>query len=255
MTVSDRDRKMLWALARNQCAICKIELVRAARGGSAPLVVGEECHIASPRGNVPRGTSDLLGAAPDSYENLILLCPSDHAVIDKAEEQYPPERLRRIKAEHEAWVKTSPNAIPAPLKIRRGAPAVLIEVEDGPQLLALVCGCHETSLDHEPLASQDEVDLVGGFLQLLFDTNDLWSEMEPAWRCQTGFGVDRHLDGLRDSGWRVFAARAHGQLVGGVEPQPTTWDTGYVRVVRANSPEIFRMDPASRESGVVSATK
>jgi len=40
----------------------------------------------------------------DSYDNLILLCPTHHVEIDKDFTAWPVERLRVIKAHHEAWV-------------------------------------------------------------------------------------------------------------------------------------------------------
>jgi len=40
----------------------------------------------------------------DRYANLILLCPTDHVIVDKSPEDYPVEKLHSIKAEHELWV-------------------------------------------------------------------------------------------------------------------------------------------------------
>ncbi|MCB9551939.1 MAG: hypothetical protein H6705_08655 [Myxococcales bacterium] len=49
----------------------------------------------------------MAAADRDEADNLILLCPTHHTLIDKVPEQYPAELLRRWKAEHEAWVEVS----------------------------------------------------------------------------------------------------------------------------------------------------
>jgi hypothetical protein len=52
----------------------------------------------------PRGESPLSPEQRDEYSNLILLCPTDHALIDKAPEDY---FLLEMKAQHETWVKST----------------------------------------------------------------------------------------------------------------------------------------------------
>lgn len=66
---------------------------------TATIHYGEVAHIiaASPAG--PRGCA----SAPDaggSYENLILLCPTCHTIIDKAPDAYPVSLVREWKRQH-----------------------------------------------------------------------------------------------------------------------------------------------------------
>lgn len=110
-------------------------------------------------------------------------------------------------------------------------------------------GAEESSLDHEDLLTQEEVDLVGGFLQSLFDTAEMWDEFEPAWRTQITFDLGQQLKALRDHGWRIFAARSTGSLVGGVLDSPTTWVTAYVHVVRKDSSAIVSIPTPGQNAG------
>ena len=70
----DKDIKILWGRSGNRCAICKLELT--ADGSLETL--GEMAHIVARSPNGPRGTQDLPVNDPDSYDNLILLCPTHH---------------------------------------------------------------------------------------------------------------------------------------------------------------------------------
>ncbi|WP_144663216.1 hypothetical protein [Paenarthrobacter nicotinovorans] len=70
-------------------------------------MVGEEAHIVAREPDGPRGESSLTAAERDHYSNLILLCPTDHTLIDKAPEDHTVESLLKIKEDHEAWVLAS----------------------------------------------------------------------------------------------------------------------------------------------------
>ncbi|MCH7778233.1 MAG: hypothetical protein IH878_17140 [Gemmatimonadetes bacterium] len=56
----------------------------------------------SPSG--PRTSHKLPRAQRDEYDNIILLCPSCHALIDKNPKEYSVEMLQSWKARHEAKV-------------------------------------------------------------------------------------------------------------------------------------------------------
>ena len=114
MSISVRDRKLLWGRAANRCAVCRALLSDVT---DASTVLGEEAHIVakSPRG--PRGRRLPRGAV-DSYDNLILLCPNHHRVIDERHDRYPESVVREVKRRHEEWVAaTLEGARPAPAAV------------------------------------------------------------------------------------------------------------------------------------------
>lgn len=91
--------KQLFALSGNVCAFpnCNNPLVES--GGT---VVGEICHIIAAEENGPRfNQQQMTNKERASFDNLMLLCPIHHAIIDSDENLYNASYLRKIKAEHE----------------------------------------------------------------------------------------------------------------------------------------------------------
>lgn len=96
MAISDKTRKILWGKSGNCCALCKQELIKDIDDKNT--VVGEECHIISSKVNGPRHKKITNY---DDYENLILMCPIHHKIIDEDELTYTEELLRMLKRNHE----------------------------------------------------------------------------------------------------------------------------------------------------------
>ena len=98
------DVALLWGRAAGRCSApdCGVELTLDLPIAGR-LVVGERAHVISrsPRG--PRGEGQRHGA--NTYDNLILLCPTHHRAVDKAPDDHPPELLHAWKADHEERVR------------------------------------------------------------------------------------------------------------------------------------------------------
>src|SRR5436309_1061964 len=82
MPLTVRDRKLLWARAGGTCALCKSHLTADAMSGDKDVVLGEEAHIVSEEPNGPR-SRPMPRKEVDAYTNLLLLCPSDHKIVDE----------------------------------------------------------------------------------------------------------------------------------------------------------------------------
>ncbi|TYB43958.1 tetratricopeptide repeat protein [Actinomadura chibensis] len=111
MSISDKDRKILWGRSGNRCAMCRRILVAERTPVDDDAIVGEEAHIGARSPGGPRfgeGRPDAV----DGYENLILLCGIDHKKVDDQFQHYTAARLRAIKSEHEAWVERTLGAVP-----------------------------------------------------------------------------------------------------------------------------------------------
>lgn len=86
------------------CAICRINLA------DNNIIAAEIAHIIAQNINGPRGNvanRDFVDI--DGYDNLILLCPTHHTMIDRDVDIYTVEKLKEIKYLHEEWVKNIPN--------------------------------------------------------------------------------------------------------------------------------------------------
>jgi tetratricopeptide (TPR) repeat protein len=102
--LSDRDRKLLWGRSASLCAICHVPLIVEGSKDSHASIIGEEAHIVGRSIQGPRGNDEEQERW--SYDNFILLCPSDHSLIDAQSQTYSSSRLRQIKRDHESWVAT-----------------------------------------------------------------------------------------------------------------------------------------------------
>lgn len=107
MAVSQKDIKLLWGRAASRCAICRIRLTEDKIAASEQFPFGEQAHIIAAEPEGPRGESILTSAERDRYHNLVLLCPTHHAIVDKNVEDYPTEKLHMLKGAHELWVELS----------------------------------------------------------------------------------------------------------------------------------------------------
>ena len=107
---SKKTLKVLFALSGNQCAYpeCANNIIEPATEYSPELVTGQICHIHAVGEKGPRGKPGLTQKELNSPENLILLCPNHHTLVDKAPEgKFPAQMLLEWKAEHEREVDES----------------------------------------------------------------------------------------------------------------------------------------------------
>lgn len=107
MSLSLKTLKMLWGRSGNRCALCRRELVADATHADDPALLGEVCHIVAREPDGPRGASPLTPEARDYYENLVLLCGTDHKLVDTQVNTYTVESLVALRSAHEAWVRSS----------------------------------------------------------------------------------------------------------------------------------------------------
>ena len=91
--------KRLFAVSGNQCAFekCELPLVDKFSG----KVTGRICHINARRENGPRFDSTQTEEENMNFDNLILMCPIHHDVIDSDVKSYTRDRLIELKESHE----------------------------------------------------------------------------------------------------------------------------------------------------------
>ena len=96
--------KILFALSGNKCAYpeCENTVIEPSTEKSDAIVFARICHIYAISVNGPRGKIGLTSAELNSPDNLILLCPNHHTVVDGQHETYPAKMLKEWKRQHEA---------------------------------------------------------------------------------------------------------------------------------------------------------
>jgi hypothetical protein len=97
--------KILWAKSGNRCAFpgCSQALVEEATTLDGSQVVGEMAHIVAHSSDEgPRCDPDFPRDKIDLPENLILLCPTHHTIVDKQANTYTVADLLEWKQVREA---------------------------------------------------------------------------------------------------------------------------------------------------------
>ncbi len=108
MAIGYRVVRTLWTRARNQCAFpsCPQTLTEdatnATTGEAYVTVIGEQAHIRSSKPGGPRHDRLYPKDRLDSYENLILLCPTHHKLIDDENGAgHTVDDLEKMRRHHE----------------------------------------------------------------------------------------------------------------------------------------------------------
>jgi hypothetical protein len=105
MAISEKTIKILWSNAAGRCSFsdCGVRLTVNRAANAAPYTLGEMAHIKGKRKGSNRHDKNQTIEQRDSYENLILLCPTHHTLIDKLENElvHTTEILLEMKNAHE----------------------------------------------------------------------------------------------------------------------------------------------------------
>jgi hypothetical protein len=174
VSISVESRKRLWGRSGGKCAICREALFVVAAGYDT--IVGQEAHIIARSPGGPRRDFMTALTKIDDYSNLVLLCPTDHAIVDAQPAQWTVERLLEVKTAHEQWVKALPPEERVPVKVVPGPDywtKGLYPVYDGPALWRIVAAAHSFRFDHPADATPDDLDYLAG----LFDGIKDWGEL------------------------------------------------------------------------------
>ena len=75
-------------------------------------------HVFAAADDGPRANAELTAAERGRYENLILLCPTCHTIIDKAPVEYPDAMILRWKRKHGERIAALSGAVEFPSRIQ-----------------------------------------------------------------------------------------------------------------------------------------
>src|SRR5271155_1523163 len=100
MNISDADLKILWGKAAGRCSFpeCSNNCIEYFEK-SGDTILGAVAHVIARSSDGPCGIPGTTG--PNTYDNLILFCPCHHTIVDKVPNDFPENRLRQWKNEHE----------------------------------------------------------------------------------------------------------------------------------------------------------
>lgn len=104
---SQKTLGLLWGNSGRLCAFpgCQQLLTKEKTSKDEAIIVGEIAHIVAVGGKfpiTPRPDKKFPKADLNKYENLILLCPTHHTIVDKQANSYSVKDLKQWKAFREA---------------------------------------------------------------------------------------------------------------------------------------------------------
>jgi HNH endonuclease len=231
--------------------MCQHVLVVDSTNTDDESVIGEECHIVSGAAGGPRFDSKFPKDEVDSLGNLLLLCRIHHKQVDDQSVAFSASVLRVIKEKHEAWVhetlESRPQEAPsiAPVRcvrFKKEIPAQLPLVTSGKALLDLALGCFGQYPHFGDDLNEEEVDLVGGFLEAIRDWVDVLDGSEVIETMKAARTIDDMIKDLASHGFFVFAAVERQRLEGGVSP-PQIIRLLHLSVVRSSDNSVVIKEP------------
>lgn len=106
MAIADRVKRQLWASSAGLCQnpTCRDDLFRVLADG-AMTSIDELAHVIAQKPDGPRGDDQLALNARDEFENIVVLCPTCHTLVDKAPKQFSPELLLNWKKTHQETIR------------------------------------------------------------------------------------------------------------------------------------------------------
>lgn len=234
MSISAPDRKLLWARSGGFCAKCKRLLTEEVEGRQPFVVIGVEAHIVSTQPNGPRHRVLPLEER-DAYDNLILLCPDDHVVVDKRPDAFTEEALRDLKRNHEDWAARQPGAFPKVLlrDAQSDSPLMVRKVTTGGELMTELGPAMSWLEDHPDPRSNEEADLLASFLTQIHDWSEIWDEVGPGEQVRIAFDLSKEIQDLKTAGFSLFAGRRARVLESG-EVLPLKWREAIILIRRTS---------------------
>lgn len=108
MAITQKSIKILWSSSGGRCAFenCWERVCYHEAADAAPYTLGEMAHICGDKPGANRHDESQTQTQRDDYQNLILLCPTHHTLIDRKENEavYTVDLLHTMKAQHEQRV-------------------------------------------------------------------------------------------------------------------------------------------------------
>ncbi len=222
--------------------MCSQTLIEEATAKDPEAVVGRECHIVSGKERGPRYDPEFPQSKVDGIANLLLLCPTHHAIVDAQDSTYTVEDLRTIKEKHERRMRANREGVDFPPEIcfvrsKDAIPKKLKCLTTGRELVRLVESHHAMYFDYPPVQTQEDADLFAGFGRELEDWGMLLSDGEAHVRVEAELALGNLVNELFSHDYAIFGAMEKQRVEGGIKG-PSDWYVSHVAIVRIDDPSI-----------------
>ncbi len=226
----------MWSFSGQLCAWCKKPLVHDISDDTFSII-GDECHIHSGQKGGPRYDSSFPQEKIDGFSNLILLCKAHHKIVDDNPEVYTAVTLKKMKKEHEEFVKKK-------LIVKTEERAkYLSRLTSGADILNVISNILQFGFYTDEPENHAETELLSRFIETVNNYSDIYSSIESGRLIEVGYGLSQMLKEVEDAGFWVFGIRENQTpQYQGMENEK--WPTGIIQIYRSNNPSIIRADSA-----------
>lgn len=167
MAISEKTIKIIWGNAAARCVICRKHLILPSEKETSDSLIGEICHIISKQVDGPRYDPNISDRELlDMPDNLLLLCRNHHKLIDDHCNEYTPEKLRKIKKDHEEFVRKS-------FLLNKDKEIYLRRIYTGKELLGILDGAFAYEIDYDTPKNEEEKKKISLFLNYCTITVDV----------------------------------------------------------------------------------
>lgn len=195
-------------------------------------MIGHECHIYSNSPQGPRGWGGTDQSTREAYTNYVILCPTHHRQVDAQPGEWPPERLLKIKQDHEQWVRDQSRQEPQAIRVvvPKGAEKVDLQAcLTGNQVWNLcIASVHAWNIELPDLESAEAAEAFGYLVDSIQDYNSVHAEMSVTDQLHAHLNLSKSLEEVAERGYWLYAAIRQLRLVGGMGP-PTVWRESVIR--------------------------
>ena len=195
------------------------------------MVIGEEAHIVGEKPGAARYEA-LEPSARDGYENRILLCPTDHTIVDKQEEAWPTERLRHAKTDHENLMHER-TADPSKAGVVLPSEVALSWIVGGAALLQLTDGAYGCIYEIDEALTSTRRDAATSLVSTAVELGELAPEFSVEEREEAIALLSELWKAALSADLVVLGARADGEYRDG--GRPLHWPTAILHVRNAAS--------------------
>lgn len=239
MSLGQKDRKLLWGRAGGLCAICRTPITGDPTRLDAAAVLGEECHIVAQSRGGPRSGQLGAGVNGDSYDNVVLLCGSDHKRVDDQPDHYTSDLLRQIKLDHEKWVaqRLVEHRMPQWRIVDDSNKAGQLElIETGRQLWNLVADTMASDVNYPDSGDAAQAKVIADLLSHMEDWIDIRDALNLGDVVRVQTELTEHIEHARTQGLALYVGVRMQEI--DVDGQRSPWPLAVIRFFRADDPAL-----------------
>lgn len=103
--LSKSDERQLFAQSAGTCLLCSTDLFPRSPVSKVSISIGELAHIIAHSDDGPRSSPAMKANERDGPENIVLLCPTCHTIVDKHPQDFPVEQLHLKKGQRKSAIE------------------------------------------------------------------------------------------------------------------------------------------------------